>query len=82
MSVEEVTVEVATPKGMFSGSFPKTAKIKDVIAAAVASLGLDTTESLELVHNGQVLQPVERTLVSFGLNGKVQLDLVATGSGV
>lgn len=82
MSVEEVTVEVATPKGMFSGSFHKTAKIKDVIAAAVTSLGLDTTESLELVHNGQVLQPVERTLVSFGLSGKVQLDLVATGSGV
>jgi hypothetical protein len=82
MSVEEVTVEVATPKGMFSGSFPKTTRVKDVIAAAVTSLGLDSTESLELVHDGQVLQPVERTLVSFGLSGTVQLDLVATGSGV
>ena len=82
MAVEEITVEVATPKGMFSGSFPKTAKVKDVIDAAVASLGIDSSESLELVRNGEVLQPIERTLISFGLSGRVQLDLVATGSGV
>ena len=82
MAVEEVTVEVATPKGLFTGVFAKTAKIKDVIEAAVNSLGLDASDTLELVHNGEVLQPVERTLVSFGLSGTVQLDLVATGSGV
>lgn len=82
MPVEEVTVEVGTPKGLFTGTFPKTAKIEDVIAAAVNSLGLDRGDTLELVHDGQPLAPIQRTLVSFGLAGAVQLELVATGSGV
>ena len=82
MPVEEVTVEVGTPKGLFTGTFPKTAKVADVIAAAVDSLGLERGDTLELVQNGQPLQPVERTLVSFGLAGTVQLELVATGDGV
>jgi len=79
---EEVTLEVGTPKGLFTGTFPKTAKVEDVIAAAVEAKGIDSGESLELVYNGQVLQPVQRTLVSFGLSGTVKLELVATGSGV
>ena len=82
MPVEEVTIDVATPKGLFTGTFPKTAKIADVIAAAVDSLGLDRGDTLELVHDGQPLTPIQRTLVSFGLAGTVQLELVATGSGV
>jgi len=82
MAADEVTLEIATPKGMFTGSFVKTAKVKDVIEAVVASLGLNRGDALELVHNGDVLQPVERPLVSFGLSGTVKLDLVATGSGV
>ena len=82
MAVDEVTLEIATPKGLFNGSFPKTTKVKDVIQAVVAALGIDGGEALELVHNGEVLQPVERPLVSFGLSGTVKLDLVATGSGV
>jgi hypothetical protein len=82
MAVEEVTLEIATPKGMFTGSFPKTTKIKEVIQAVVISLGLEGGDVLELVHNGQVLQPTERPLASFGLSGTVKLDLVATGSGV
>lgn len=82
MAVEEVTLEIATPKGLFTESFPKTTKIKDVIHAAVTALGIDGGDALELVHNGEVLQPVDRPLVSFGLSGTVKLDLVATGSGV
>jgi hypothetical protein len=82
MAVDEVTLEIATPKGLFTGAYPKTTKIKDVIQAVVASLGLDGGDALELVHNGQVLQPTDRPLVSFGLAGTVKLDLVATGSGV
>jgi len=82
MPVEEVTVEVGTPKGLFTGTFPKTAKVEDVIATAVDSLGLERGDTLELVHDGQTLKPVERTLVSFGLAGTVQLELVATGDGV
>lgn len=80
--IEEVTLEIGTPKGLFTGIFPKTAKIEDVIAAAVAAKGIDSGEALELVYNGKVLQPMQRTLVSFGLTGTVKLELVATGSGV
>lgn len=79
---EEVVLEIGTPKGLFTGTFAKTAKIEEVIAAAVAAMGLDGGDSLELVHNGEVLRPVQRPLVSFGLEGTVQLELVATGSGV
>lgn len=82
MNTDEVTVEVGTPKGLFTGTFAKTAKVEDVINAAVNAKGIDSGESLELVHNGQVLQPVQRTLVSFGFAGTVKLELVATGSGV
>ena len=82
MAVDEVTLEIATPKGLFNGSFPKTKKISEVISTVVSSLGLDGRDALELVNNGSVLQPTERPLVSFGLAGTVQLDLVATGSGV
>lgn len=82
MPQDEVTLEISTPKGLFTGIFPKTAKVEEVIAAAVEAKGLDSGEALELVHNGQVLQPVQRPLVSFGLSGTVQLELVATGSGV
>lgn len=82
MAAEEVTVEVGTPKGLFTGTFPKTAKIEDVIAAAVNSLGLERGDTLELFHDGQPLKPAQRPLVSFGLAGTVQLELVATGDGV
>jgi hypothetical protein len=82
MPPEEVTLEIAAPAGVFTGAFPKTTKVADVIAAVVAAQGLDASDALELVHNGTVLQPVERPLVSFGLEGTVQLELVATGSGV
>jgi exopolysaccharide biosynthesis protein len=79
---DEVTLDVGTPKGLFTGTFPKTAKVEHVIEAAVNAKGIDSGESLELVYNGKVLQPAQRTLVSFGLAGTVKLELVATGSGV
>ncbi len=78
----EITLEIGTPKGLFTATFPKTAKVAEVIDAAVDAMGLDGGDSLELVYNGEVLKPVQRTLVSFGLEGTVQLELVATGSGV
>jgi hypothetical protein len=77
-----VTLEIATPKGVYSAEFDKTAKVQEVIAAVTTAQGLESGDLLELVHNGQVLQPIERPLVSFGLEGTVQLELVATGSGV
>jgi hypothetical protein len=82
VSDNEVTLQIGTPKGPFTGTFPKTTKVEDVIEAVVEAKGLDNGESLELVYNGEVLTPVTRPLVSFGLAGTVELELVASGSGV
>lgn len=79
---DQVTLEVATPNGIFVGTFPKTTKVEDVIEAVVEDRDLAEGDSFELVHDGEVLQPVERPLVSFGLSGTAMLELVATGSGV
>jgi hypothetical protein len=79
---EEVMLEVATPNGVFAGSFPKTTKVENVIRTVVDAQNLAAGDTFDLVYNGEVLQPVERPLVSFGLTGTVQLELVATGSGV
>lgn len=82
MAQEQVTLNIGTPKGLFTGTFPKTTKISEVIAVVVEKMGLQGSDSFDLVHEGKVLQPVERPLVSFGLSGTVKLELVATGSGV
>lgn len=81
-NIDEVILEVATPKGMFKGVFPKTATILEVINEVADTLKLDKTDSLELVYKGKVLVPVKDRLVDFDLSGEVQLELVATGSGV
>jgi hypothetical protein len=79
---DTVTLEVATPNGVFTGTFPKTAKVEEVIKAVVEDRHLVAGDTFELVHDGEVLQPIQRPLVSFHLTGSVLLELVATGSGV
>jgi len=79
---DDITLEIATPNGIYTTTVPKTTKVSEVIAAAVEDRQLADGDSFDLVHEGEVLQPVERPLVSFGLSGHVQLELVATGSGV
>lgn len=79
---DEVILEVATPNGVFRGSFPKMTKIQDVIAAIIADRDLAAGDQFELFKDETALEPVERPLVSFGLTGTVKLTLVATGSGV
>lgn len=79
---DEITLEIATPNGVFTHTFLKTARVEDVIAAAVAAQHLAEGDAFDLVNNGEVLQPKQRPLVSFGLHGTVKLELVATGSGV
>lgn len=80
--MESVTLIIATPKGTFQGEFPKTAKVKEVIEAVIEEKGLVKGDAFELFYEDKPLQPDERTLVSFVLAGTVNLDLVATGSGV
>ena len=82
MAQEQITLEVATPNGVFAGTFTKTTKVGEVIDAVVKDRQLADGDSFELVQDGDVLQPEQRTLVSFGLAGTVLLELVATGSGV
>jgi hypothetical protein len=78
----EVILDIATPKGSFRGEFPEMTTVATVIEIVVEEKKLDRKDSFELVYGDKVLQPVERTLGSFGLHGKVDLELVATGSGV
>ena len=80
--VDEVVLEIAAPKGLFKGAFPKTAPISEVIEQVAKVQGLDRSDVLELVYKGEVLQPTKETLAHFGLVGVVQLELVATGTGV
>lgn len=79
---DEIRLEIATPKGMYVGAFPKTAKIADVIAKVVAAKHLDGGDKYQLVFGDKILEPVERPLVSFHLPNPAKLNLVATGSGV
>ena len=79
---DQITVEVATPNGVFRGSFDKNTKVEDVIAAIIADRQLAAGDAFELHFGDTILQPVQRPLVSFGLTGTVKLTLVATGSGV
>lgn len=78
----KITLDIATPKGPFRAEFPPSATIAEVIKVVVEEKKLDRKDAFDLVHNGKVLQPTDRTLASFGLHGKVKLELVATGSGV
>jgi hypothetical protein len=78
----DIHIEVATPNGVYRGSFPKTTKVKDVIVVIVEDGDLEDGDAFQLFYGEIVLEPVERPLVSFGLPANVLLTLVATGSGV
>lgn len=81
-NTDEVILEIATPKGMFKGIFPKTTTISEVINKAANTLKLDKSDSLELVYKDKVLVPIKDRLIDFHLTGTIQLELVATGTGV
>lgn len=78
----EILLEIATPKGIFIGAFNEKATVASVIEVVIEEKKLDKKDTFELVHDEKVLQPTDRTLESFGLKHKAQLELVATGSGV
>lgn len=82
MPPDDITLNIATPAGLFTETFAKTTKVEDVINAAIAAKKLDPGEPFEFSFNGEPLAPVDRPLVSFGLEDGANLDLVATGSGV
>ena len=78
-----LTLTVGTPKGPFTAEFHKTAKVSDVIAAAIERMKLSgAPEDFEVFHGDKELKPVTRTLVSFGLKDGDKLLLAAQGEGV
>ncbi|MGF6311905.1 hypothetical protein ABIB82_005882 [Bradyrhizobium sp. i1.8.4] len=80
---DEVMLEIATPNGVFRGSFDKNDKVEKVIAEVVKDRDLAEGDAFELYFGDIDLEPVNRPLVSFGIKkGKYKLTLVATGSGV
>jgi hypothetical protein len=81
-SDQDITLNVATPRGVFTETFDKNTKVEEVIATAIERMGLTPGEQFDLVHEGTVLQPVNRPLVSFHLKDGDKVELVATGSGV
>ena len=78
-----LSLKVGTPKGAFTAEFEKNAKVLDVIAAAieVKELGGDPSD-FEVYHGDQKLEPVTRTLISFGLKDGDELLVTAQGDGV
>jgi hypothetical protein len=79
---DQIKLEVATPNGVFRGTFDNNTKVEQVIAAIIKDKHLAAGDAFELYYGDTILQPVERPLVSFGLTGTVKLTPVATGSGV
>jgi hypothetical protein len=78
----EITLNISTSNGVFTASFAKTAKVSDIIEAAIVAKNLDRSDKFEVFKGDEALEPVERTLVSFHLVDGDELLLSATGSGV
>ena len=78
-----LTLKIGTPKGAFTAEFKKTATVLDVIKAAIQEKGLGGEPGdFEVFHGDNPLVPVERPLVSFGLNDGDELLVTAQGEGV
>lgn len=80
---DDVVLEIATPNGVFRGTFDKNDKVEKVIKEVVKDRDLAEGDAFELYYGDVHFEPVNRPLVSFGLKkGRYKLTLVATGSGV
>jgi hypothetical protein len=80
---QTLTLTIGTPKGTFTADFQKTAKVSDVIAAAIEKKGLAGSPSeFEVFFDETPLTPVDRTLVSFHLKDGDTLLVAAQGQGV
>lgn len=78
---DKVTLKVATPAGIYEGTFDGNAKVHDVIAAIVKAKGLAEGDEFELVPVCKALAP-DRELATLHVDDITVFDLIATGSGV
>ena len=77
-------VVVQSTRGTKNFSFPKTAKVSEVINAAIAAFGFAPGDRFELAlatNPGEVLQP-ERPLVSYHVTDGTVFLLTSIGGGV
>ena len=77
----KITLKVATPAGIFEGTFEDTNTVREVIEVIVKDKGLVEGDSFELALDGEPLAP-DRKLGSLNLKDGTVLDLIATGSAV
>lgn len=80
---DKLKLTIGTPRGPFTAEFDMTAKVSDVIDAAIERMKLSgAPEDFEVFHGETELKPVTRPLVSFGLKDGDKLLLAAQGEGV
>ena len=77
----KITLKVATPAGIYEGTFDVTAKIHDVIEVVVKEKNLAEGDAFELVLDGGVLD-IDLTLSSLDIKDGTVLQLIASGSAV
>ena len=77
----KITIKVATPAGVYEGTFEENTKVRDVIAVIVKAQRLAEADAFELALDGQLFAP-DQELSSIPLYENAVLDLIATGSGV
>jgi hypothetical protein len=81
---ELLDIVVQSTRGTKSFSLPKTAKVSEVISAAVSAFGFAPGDRFELslaTKPGEILQP-ERPLVSYHVTDGTVFLLTSIGGGV
>lgn len=81
---QTLNLRIATTRGVHTFSFPKTAKVGDVIAQVRAHFELTGGGTFSLVRkeDNTELSPPDRPLVSFGLEDGEELILTGGGTNV
>ena len=77
----KITLKVATPAGVYEGTFEESLKVHEVIEIIVKGMKLVEGDTFELAYNGKPLAP-ECSIGSFDLIEGAVLDLIASGSAV
>lgn len=74
---DKITLKVATPAGIYEGTFEGTVKVQEVIAAIVKAKDLADGDAFELVPECKALEPGQQLVDAITV-----FNLIATGSGV
>ena len=78
----KLTLKIATPAGVYEGTFEEISTIGEVIEIVVKEMNLVEGDEFDLALDGDKLVPHDRKLGSFNLKDGEVLVLIATGSAV